>query len=351
MYKKEHKLRTTHYKQLISGFTLLEILVVLVIIAIILTIGLTLTSTANKQFSFPAMRGAIISLLRYARSQAITEKDFSYVLFNLADKKTYCISSKNIRLWHMENLENNKTTGAFGFDGNASGQVKLTSEGRYGNAFLFNGNGMIDCGDIKFRGNETGLVLETWIYPVTQTNQIFIQMKENYYLKITKKLEFVCNLGALNATSLPDLVQLEKWVNVRITYETESPFLYQTSSGTLKMYVNNILVAEASSSNTIANFDSLTISSATQPFYGKIDEVKINVLVESDKQELQPPNIVITSNLKTMDNVIKISFDSDGNLFTKPSDNSSTADITFSAPSTRESFSVIIDPFGMVKIQ
>jgi len=329
-----------------SGFTMLELLVVLLIVALISGIGLTFISSLNKQFSFPALRGAVVSLLRFARNQAFTEKTSSYVIFDSKEKQMYGLIHKNIRLWHMENIEDNKTSGAFGFNGEISGDVTVVTHGRYGNSLMFKNGGTINFGNIAFQGDEVSLILEMWVYPVSQTEQT-VMMFQNDPLTIKSDLSVECKIGDLQLISAPNIIRLGKWTHFKILYDSDDALFPAGHTGCLRLFLDDKLVLETIGVNSLGGRGkTFFIGSASDTFCGKIDEVIIGVIVEVERKEIQPLNVLITSNIKPVDDKIKISFNAQGNL-----ENNSAIEINFSLLSKKDDFNININSSGIVQLK
>lgn len=340
----------TRHPKVGAGFTIIELLVVLSILAIMAGVLSSFMASSNKQFSFQAMQGAIVSLLRYARSEAITQKNPSLIEVNFSERRIYCYVSKNIRLWHMEDLVDGKTSGAFGYDGTCSVGDGLDliriPEGRYGRGLWFRGAVEIDCGKLKLMGNERLLEISAWIYPSDggTTNQTIMKLKDNYYFILTGERGLLGRFGFMQASSMPEIVPRDSWSYVKLVYEADSAGLNRSQNTSLTLYLNNDLVAQVTGANNLEDFESIFISEKGQSFFGKIDEVKIAAMMETERLQLEPPTITINSDITPVDNKIKLLFNDKGELV-----NASTAQLIFSNPQSRESFTITIDAFGMVE--
>ncbi|MBI4833702.1 MAG: prepilin-type N-terminal cleavage/methylation domain-containing protein [Planctomycetes bacterium] len=336
-----------------GGFTLIELIVVITIIAMLSGVGIAFISTANKQFGFQATQGSIVSMLRSARSQAITQKEPSSVIFDLSKKEVYLLVRRNSRLWHMEDGTMGKVTGAFGNDAQFTGLIELAPEGRFGRGLAFNGAGEVDCGKLVLKGNETSLMIDLWIYPVSQTDQIILRMPvvedespadSKYFLMLTDDRELVAKFGDVQTTSMKGIVPLERWSRLKMVYEARLPNLYNMQWGDLKVWLNDSLVAQISGTTQAKEFNPMMLSLQDTPFYGKMDEVKISTIAATDLTKLDPPSVEITSSIAPIDNKITVTFDSKGNL-----SGATTATIGMAWPANRESFSITINSSGMVE--
>ena len=77
-----------------KGFTIVELLVVLSIIALIMGVGLATMTHSGRQFSFQAVRGEMVSLVRYTRSNATIEKGVSVIVIDPIKKQIYTRSRR-----------------------------------------------------------------------------------------------------------------------------------------------------------------------------------------------------------------------------------------------------------------
>jgi prepilin-type N-terminal cleavage/methylation domain-containing protein len=334
------------------AFTLIELLVVITIIAVVSGVGMAFLSTANKQFGFQATQGEIVSMLRSARSQAITQKEPVSVVFDVVRKEVYLEIRRNIRLWHMEDSTTGKVTGAFGYNAQFTGLIDITPEGRFGRGLSFNGAGEVDCGKLTLKGNETSLMIDIWIYPVSATDQIIFRLTvkgespadSKYFLMLTKERALTAKFGDIQTTSMRGIVPLDRWSHVRLRYDAFLQNLYIMQWGNLNVWLNEGVVAQMSGTTQAKEYDPVMLSLQDTPYYGKMDEVKISAIVATDLIKLEPVNVEITSNLLPVNDKIKVTFDSKGNL---SGDSSVTVGMNW--PGNRESFAIVINPSGMVE--
>ena len=330
----------------LKGVTLLELLVVISIIAVISGIGLAFFSHSNRQLDFQGTAGEIISILRYARSTARTEKMLTRVMIDPAKREIYYFKRQTLGLWHFEDDALEISTGAFNRPAKLLEGARLTDDGKFGRAVLMDGIGLIDCGDIPVVSPEQGLEIEAWVYLFGATFQTIVEKHGEYSFQIESDGSLTARVGHLSLTTASALVPLNCWAHLMFVYDTE----------TLRIFINKQSVAVVDGKTELKNDRSyLTISSPGSRFNGKIDEVKINAIVKSEIFKLQPSDLVITAPLIEPNGLITLEFDDRGRLKYQsipgtPADNEGVQ-IKFTAPSSNSSFILEIDGSGNAKIK
>ena len=126
-----------HQFRLNRGFTLIEIMLVLVMIAVMVAITATFMSGSLEQAKIRAVSKNLISALRYTRGQAVIKHEQKTIIFNVKDR-TYRAPKKKLvqipeevemNLYTIESDIVDEDTGKIRFfsDGSSTGGwVKLT---------------------------------------------------------------------------------------------------------------------------------------------------------------------------------------------------------------------------------
>jgi len=332
------------------GVTLLELLIVLAIIAVLTGMGLAVMSRSDKQMSFSGTRGAMISLIRYARSAAITKKLSTRVVIEPVTKQMYCLIPQTVGLWHFEDNQNGVTTGALGCDGKLSAGVLITSEGKYGKALLFDKGGVVDCGRLLMpRDAESlrnGVVLDAWVYPEVIEDEVILERSDDISLALHKDGRLSGRLGGLTVTTPgTDTVPIQGWSHIRLCYQNDI----------LALLVNHKLVAQVTGVTELSSICALTVSSNTFPFKGKIDEVSIGFYSKVDVYCMQPEDItafdvrLVGSDGQTgttaQEGPIIIQFDDQGQLV-QP-----VGPIRYASESAKDAFEVAVTFSGTVSVK
>ena len=329
------KYQLREFKQAV---TLIELLVVISILAVISGIGMAFFSHSNRQLDFQSTSGEIISIIRFARSAARTEKMPTRVVIDPVKKEIYCFKRQILGLWHFEDTGLAGSTGAFNRSAELAGGAELTPDGKFGQGVNLPGFGLIDCGDIPVVFPDQGLEIEAWVYlfeTEQSRNQTIMVKAGEYRFEIAADRGLFGRFDQLVVNSRSGIVPLNRWVRLRLVYDQE----------VLQLFINKQKVAERSGSASLKDDkSSLTVSSHAYPLNGKVDEIKISAIVKGRRFKLQPSDVNISSRSGS-NGLIVLQFDERGRL------NYSQIRIKFESPSVRSSFELKIDSFGNVKME
>ncbi len=330
-----------------SGFTLVELLVVLSIIALIMGVGLASLSHSGRQFSFQALRGELVSLVRYTRSNATTEKGVSAIVIDPLKKEIYSRNRRAAGLWHFEDLDgSNNSTGAFNNNASLQGDALVAPYGRYGNGLMIASSGSADCGTIPILSRDAGLSIECWISPtvISPLSQRTVVNLTDGSLTLEADDSLKATYGSLAFNTAASIIPYERWSYLMMVYEPD--YTRSDGYGILSLYINNTLVGQSSGNSGISiGKKNFTVSSSGASFQGMIDEVKVTLLVETEKIKLES-DITITGELgQVFTTPFGIRFDKDGRLI------QSVPPMLFTSASTKDSFILEVTPDGAVKIR
>jgi len=111
-----------------SGFTLLELLIVLVIIVLGFSVVAINASSGHRALEHKAAVRDIVSALRYARGQALMTHQETEVSFNLADN-SYTVSGRDKVYTIPEFIEVTVVTAQSEITGEGQGNVRFFADG------------------------------------------------------------------------------------------------------------------------------------------------------------------------------------------------------------------------------
>ncbi|MEW6027654.1 MAG: LamG-like jellyroll fold domain-containing protein [Planctomycetota bacterium] len=332
-------------KQNRTGFTIVELLVVISIIAIITGVGLAVLSHSGRQFGFQAVRGELVSLLRYTRSNAMIEKGVSAVVIDPLKKEIYSCSRRTVGLWHFED---SASTGAFGNNAQLQGDAAIAAYGRFGNGMMIVSGGSANCGAIPFLSRMSGISVECWVSPTATTGpagqRTVFDLSEGGMM-IDADDSIRAWFGSLSVNSNPSVIPYERWSYLMMVFEPD--YTQYNGAGVLSVYLNNDLIAQASGNPVVTlgkkNF-SVSASGGTS-FKGMIDEVKIALLAESEKLTLESDITITPESGPPFGTPFAVRFGKDGRLI------ATVAPMKFTSGSTRDSFILEITSDGAVKLR
>ncbi|MCR4317150.1 MAG: prepilin-type N-terminal cleavage/methylation domain-containing protein [Planctomycetes bacterium] len=84
------------------GFTLIELMVVLLIIAVLLGTSIAIIASMGSTAGLRSAEAQISSVINIARSEAIAEGQGSQVVFDLKNDLAYALTRRTVGLWHFE---------------------------------------------------------------------------------------------------------------------------------------------------------------------------------------------------------------------------------------------------------
>lgn len=333
-------------KQSKRGFTIIELLVVLSIMALITGVGLAVLSHSGRQFGFQAVRGELVSLIRYTRSNAKTEKGVSTVVIDPVKKEIYSCARRTVGLWHFEDANGNISSGAFGNNATLQGDAAVSPYGRFGNGLMIVSGGYADCGAVPILSRDAGVSIECWISPTVispLSQRTMVDLTEGSIM-LDADDSVKASYGSLAFNTASSIIPYERWSYLMMVYEPD--YTRYDGSGTLSLYINNILVGQASGNPGISiGKKNLYVSNSGTSFKGMIDEVKVALLIETDKLKLESDISITTELGQTFATSFAIRFNKDGRLI------QTVPVMLFTSASTRDSFILEVTSDGAVKIR
>ena len=326
-----------------KAFTIVELLVVLSIVALIMGVGLATMSHSGRQFGFQAVRGELVSIIRYTRSNATTEKGVSVVVIDPLKKEIYSRARRTVGLWHFEDIDgSNNSIGAFNNNAQLQGDAAVAPYGRFGNGLMITSTGSADCGTIPILSRDAGISVECWISPTDNwplSQRTIVDLTEGSIM-LEANDSVKASYGSLAFNTAVSIIPYERWTHLMMVYEPD--YTSYGDSGTLSLYINNALVGQSSGNPGVSiGKKNFSVSSSGASFKGMIDEVKVVLLVETEKLKLES-DILVTGAFTTP---FAIRFNKDGRLI------QSVPITLFTSASTRDSFILEVTSDGAVKIR
>ena len=330
-----------------KAFTIVELLVVLSIAALITGVGLAVMSHSGRQFSFQGVRGELVSIVRYTRSNAMTEKAVSAVVIDPLKKEIYSRARRTFGLWHFEDVDaSSNSIGAFNNNAQLQGDAVIAPYGRFGNGLMIASSGSADCGTVPIVSRDAGVSVECWISPtvISPLSQRTIVNLTDGSIMLDADDSVKATYGTLTFNSASDIIPYERWTYLMMVYEPD--YTQYNGSGTLSLYLNNALVGQSSGNPGVSpGKKNFSVSNSGTPFKGMIDEVKVALLAETEKLKLEK-DISITGELgQIFPTPFGIRFNKDGRLI------QSVPIMRFASASTRDSFILEVTADGAVKMR
>lgn len=250
----------------VSGLTLLELVVVLSIVGIVLGLGVGMFLASRKDAGLRTAHAAALSMLRYARAQAVVRRAPASVRFDLPNLKVSALADRDFGVWHFEDLT---TTGALGLHGAVRGGE--LEHGKVGYALRLKGSGNVTVDRVTIPPEVDALWVEAWVYPEDLGGRpaIFEKAKE-LALRAEADGKLNAELGTARIRVTAPRLAAQQWSHVRLVAE----------GGRAVLFLNGLEVGDAP-------LPRLPPSGATpfvigERFRGLIDEVAIRGRAEEE---------------------------------------------------------------------
>lgn len=264
-----------------SGFTLIEMLVVMVIVVILMSLGVMAFRRVSVRMKEDAVSANLDTVIRQARSSAIASGAPAFVEFDTkrSPMRVTPWAYKVVGQWHFEEGVT-ETKGAYNLRAGVYG-CKLV-DGKIGKGLDFTNNGHVDCGADPDFDCEDGGYLECYVFWLigerrTAGLEMIFSKKNAYTLAVGSG-------GVLNATVGSERLQAEsyrlpprRWTKVACAWDRRST----------RILVDDAVVALGPGVKTPVNTEPLLVGSEQGSFHGLMDEVKIMAAVPGKPQDLE----------------------------------------------------------------
>ena len=242
----------------VSGFTLIEIMVVMALMSIILGISSAFFTHFNRRLELRTTAGHIATLLRMAQNASLEQKTPTTIHITQKSKLVQVWGGRIAAYWSFERKKNG---GALGLHAQ-SDNVRLVP-GRIGRCFQFiAGKSRVNCGTFHRFGLRHGFIFSLWVYPYRPLDrqlQIIWQVDPFYSLAMQNDYSLLvsaCDARIATNYHLP----LYQWSHLRIINDGRS----------ISLVVNHILLAQKRFEAKPIPTDSLLLIG--KHWQGKIDE-------------------------------------------------------------------------------
>jgi len=264
-----------------SGFTLVELLTVIVILAILMSIGSMAFRRVSVRLKEDAVSAYLDTVIRLARSSAVASGAPAFVEFDLHSSPMRVTPwvYKVVGQWHFE-AGGTETMGAYNLRAGVYGCPLV--DGKIGKALDFTVGGHVDCGsDPDFDCADGGYV-ECYVFwlrgaPRTAGLEMIFSKKNAYTLAVGSGGLLCATVGSERVQADPYRLPPRRWTKVACAWDRRS----------IRLLVDDAVVALGPGVNTPVNVEALLVGSEQGSFYGLIDEVKIMAAVPGKQQDLE----------------------------------------------------------------
>ena len=208
----------------------------------------------------------------------------------------YAPDPHTLALYHFNEGKGNKILDSSpnGFDGEVEGKAKWNGEewkkgGASGHSFVFDGNTVINLGNVKKLITLDAITVEAWVFPEDLSGWRLICCNwagppGAYHLACQNGMpRFHVNTNKGIADASVGSLELGKWYHIAGTYDSKT--------GEIKLYINGKLATSKKHGGKLADngYDVIIGSKHTREFkwVGRIDEMRISD-VARDPKELSP---------------------------------------------------------------
>ncbi len=309
------------------GFTLAELLTVIGIVAIIGTLGTGAFHVARRSYALNATAGELQAVLRAARNSALHAGSPAFVVVDPVERSARAYVYDPVGEWSFDETPNS-------FSVRREKEVRTSAvSGKVGRGRSFAGGGHIDCGNLPQFQLRDSILIEAWIRhrefrtippdrrvkdrrrrlerrrtparAAPDASFAIVEKAGAYSLALSKKGRLRGSIGNYTVETTDAVVPPGRWIFVSLRYDGEEidlrsegvprrtrPFAGAAGltglgsiAGARSEASSSTQPARASAKSKVPSFAPvtsapLTISSATSPFNGEIDEVRVAGSVE-----------------------------------------------------------------------
>jgi prepilin-type N-terminal cleavage/methylation domain-containing protein len=313
-----------------GGFTLLELLTVLVIFGILLGITAAFMQGANRDLGVGAATNRTVGLLRAAHQESRSSTAPSWVVFDTKLNRVYLLMKETVGEWHLEDLV---TTGAFGRDGKVSGGTLVN--GRVGKALQLSASASIAFGEVPTYAPDQGIAIELWFLRRSGRGRGTL-CSVGDAVEITAETDgrIEARVGTLRVSSGQIHLPNDVWCHLQLVY----------SGRELKLILNRREVQSTLGRSELPRGASFSVGGSG--FTGVVDEVRLGLIIPREEYYL-PNECGFTFKGHTVPDSgeVVLSFDSEGRL--DPS--VSPQPFTFSVRSPAATNEITVGPGGTLQ--
>ncbi len=208
----------------ITGFTLLELLIVTSIIAMVAGMSLAFLSRVGRSLAVTTFRGQVNAIVRAARNTAITENGPVTVVVDPGGNEISAVVRRTVGFMQFE--PGREAEGAFGLTASFHGETESTW-GKIGGALRLGRGANLDLGVEPFDFVEGGAV-ELWLMPDAPVGGgrggIVVSKGQSYGLEVLGDgiVSGFFRLDGKQQVESPEPIPFGRWTHVELVYDTEA---------------------------------------------------------------------------------------------------------------------------------
>jgi len=313
-----------------GGFTLLELLTVLVIFGLLLGITAAFMQGANRDLGVGAAANRAVGLLRIAHQESRSSAAPSWVVFDTKQNRVYLLMKETVGEWHLEDLT---TTGAFGRDGKVNNGTLVN--GRVGKAVQLSASASISFGEVPTYEPDQGLAIEFWFLRRSGRGRgTLCSVGDAVEVSAESDGHVEARVGTLRVSSGQIRLPNDVWCHLQLVY----------SGRELRLILNRREVQSVLGRSELPRAASFNVGGAG--FTGIIDEVRLGLIIPREEYFLPNECSFAFKGLQVpASGDVVISFDAEGRL--DPS--VSPQPFTFSVKSPADTKEITIGPGGTLQ--
>jgi prepilin-type N-terminal cleavage/methylation domain-containing protein len=302
------------------GFTLLEILAVIVIFSMLLGFSVALLQGANKDLGVAAAANHVVALFRAAHDVSRASSSPAWVVINRKENSIHVLVKETVGEWHLE--EADAAEGAFGRKARVNNGN--SAPGRVGKGVHLAANGSVGCGELPLYRPDQGLSIELWYLRRTGRVRGVLASAGNL-VEIASEADgrVVAKAGSVAIHSGTFRIPLESWCRLQFVH----------SGREARLSLNGREVARAA--GTLNWTAGVPFTVGGQGFAGIVDEIRLGAVVPRDPYFLPAEcSFELPPESGKADEVV-VAFDSEGRL-----DPPETFTVTLRSSAAKETLSV-----------
>jgi len=152
-----------------SGFTILELMIVMLLIGIFLGLGAGVYLGLGDSLRFRTAVGRVKTLVRKTRNFSVSGGGPAVVHVDREQRLLRGSGNQPVGMWHFEDAR-----GAFGRDAEIQGG-EIVPDGRFGKGVRLRGAGYVDLGRSPEYDDREGILVETWVRPDESGRFVFLE--------------------------------------------------------------------------------------------------------------------------------------------------------------------------------
>ncbi len=255
-----------------GGFTLLELIAVIVIFSMLLAFSIGYMRTANRDLGVAAAANHVVALLRGAHQVSRGEASPAWVVLRTKENQAFMLAKETIGEWHFEDPPGE---GAFGRRAQISSGTSSVP-GRVGRALEL-GGGTVDCGEIPVLDPNQGISVEIWIqWRPERGRQILCTVGRDLEIAVEGDGRVQGRLGGLSVSSRDLRLPQGLWCTLQFIY----------GAGELKLFLNDRLTESKAGATAWTKNSPLVLGDRTSGFRGVVDELRVSLIVPRDVYDL-----------------------------------------------------------------